>query len=39
MSDQQREATLKRPQFQERFSPEELHIISGLADVWMGQQQ
>jgi len=36
MTDQQREATLRRPAFQERFSPEELKIIKGLADAWMG---
>jgi hypothetical protein len=36
MTDQQREATLRRPFFQSRFSPEELRIITGLADAWMG---
>ena len=36
MPDQQREATLARPMFQSRFSPEELKIIRGLADAWMG---
>jgi hypothetical protein len=39
MSDQEREATLQRPAFQARFSPEELHIITGLADAWMGPVQ
>jgi hypothetical protein len=34
MPDQQRENTLKRPQFQERFTPEELRILKGLADAW-----
>ena len=36
MTDQEREATLKRPFFQNRFSPDELKIITGLADAWMG---
>jgi len=36
MSDQERENTLRRPQFQARFSPEELRIVTGLADAWMG---
>ena len=36
MTDRQREATLRRPAFQARFSPEELRILSGLADAWMG---
>lgn len=36
MTDAQREATLNRPVFQARFSAEELRIITGLADAWMG---
>jgi hypothetical protein len=36
MTDQQRDATLQRPAFQARFSPEELRVIRGLADAWMG---
>jgi len=36
MGDQQRENTLRRPLFQARFSAEEMKIISGLADAWMG---
>ena len=36
MTDQQREATLQRPAFQARFSGEELRVIRGLADAWMG---
>lgn len=36
MTDTQRESTLHRPVFQSRFSPEELRIITGLADAWMG---
>ena len=39
MTDQEREATLRRPAFQERFSPEELRIITRLADAWMGPVQ
>jgi hypothetical protein len=39
MNDREREATLQRPAFQERFSPEELQIIRGLADAWMGPAQ
>jgi hypothetical protein len=39
MTDEQREATLKRPMFQARFSQEELRIITGLADAWMGPVQ
>jgi hypothetical protein len=39
MTDQQREATLARPAFQARFSPEELRIITRLADAWMGPGQ
>ncbi len=39
MTDQQREATLQRPAFQARFSPEELRVIRGLADAWMGPAQ
>jgi hypothetical protein len=38
MTDQEREATLRRPVFQARFSPDELRIITGLADAWMGPQ-
>jgi hypothetical protein len=38
MNDEQREATLHRPAFQNRFSPEEFRIITGLADAWMGPQ-
>jgi hypothetical protein len=36
MDDQQRETTLRRPAFQNRFSLQELKIIIGLADAWMG---
>jgi len=36
MTDQQREAMLQRAAFQARFSPEELRVIKGLADAWMG---
>ena len=36
MTDVEREATLNRPAFQNRFSPEEYRIIAGLADAWMG---
>jgi len=36
MTDAEREATLSRPAFQNRFSPEEFRIISGLADAYMG---
>jgi hypothetical protein len=36
MNDRQRDATLQRPAFQARFSPEELRIITALADAWMG---
>jgi hypothetical protein len=39
MTDRERENTLHRPAFQERFSPEELRIITGLADAWMGPAQ
>jgi hypothetical protein len=39
MTDQEREATLQRPAFQARFSPEELRIISRLSDAWMGPVQ
>jgi hypothetical protein len=39
MTDIQREVTLQRPAFQARFSPEELRIITGLADAWMGPVQ
>jgi len=39
MTDQQRENTLKRPAFQAQFSPEELRIITRLADAWMGADQ
>jgi hypothetical protein len=39
MTDLQREVTLQRPAFQARFSPEELRIITGLADAWMGPVQ
>lgn len=39
MTDREREATLQRPAFQARFSPEELKIITGLADAWMGPLQ
>jgi hypothetical protein len=39
MNDQQREATLESPAFQARFSPEELRVIRGLADAWMGPGQ
>jgi hypothetical protein len=39
MDDQQREITLRRPNFQAQFSPEELKIINGLADAWMGPAQ
>lgn len=36
MNDQQRENLLQNPNFQARFSPQELRIINGLADAWMG---
>jgi hypothetical protein len=36
MPDEEREATLRRPAFQSRFSLPELKIIIGLADAWMG---
>jgi hypothetical protein len=39
MTDEAREATLHRPAFQARFSPEELRVITGLADAWMGPIQ
>jgi len=39
MTDQERESTLHRPAFQARFSPEELRIITGLSDAWMGPGQ
>lgn len=39
MTDIQREVTLQRPAFQARFSLEELRIITGLADAWMGPVQ
>jgi len=39
MSDPERENTLHRPAFEARFSPEELRIITGLSDAWMGPGQ
>ncbi len=39
LTDQEREAMLQRPAFQARFSPEELRVIRGLADAWMGPVQ
>jgi len=39
MSDQERETTLRRQAFRDRFSTEELRIITGLADAWMGPVQ
>jgi hypothetical protein len=39
MDERQRENMLNRPQFQARFSAEELHIITVLADAWMGPMQ
>jgi hypothetical protein len=36
LNDQEREAILRRPAFQNRFSLEELKIIIALADAWMG---
>jgi hypothetical protein len=39
VTDQEREITLHRPAFQARFSPEELRIITRLADAWMGPAQ
>ena len=39
MTDEEREQTLARPAFQARFSAEELHVIRGLADAWMGPVQ
>jgi hypothetical protein len=36
MTEEQREATLRRPGFQSRFSLEELRIIIGLSDAYMG---
>jgi hypothetical protein len=38
MPDDQREATLRRPAFRVGFSAEELRIVTGLADAWMGPQ-
>ncbi|HUI58566.1 MAG TPA: DUF3106 domain-containing protein [Bryobacteraceae bacterium] len=35
MPDAQRQAVLNRPAFQARFSPEELRIVRGLADVFV----
>ena len=39
MTDQQRENRMQSPAFQARFSPEELRVIRGLADAWMGPVQ
>jgi hypothetical protein len=39
LTDEQRESMLQRPAFQARFSPEELRVIRGLADAWMGPVQ
>jgi len=39
MNDLEREVMLARPAFQARFSPEELRVIRGLADAWMGPVQ
>ncbi|HUB80378.1 MAG TPA: DUF3106 domain-containing protein [Bryobacteraceae bacterium] len=39
MNDEERERTMARPAFQARFSPEELRVIRGLADAWMGPVQ
>jgi len=39
MGEQERENTLNRPQFQARFSAEELHIITVLADAYLGPMQ
>jgi len=36
MNDQRRENTMHNPAFEAQFSPDELRIISGLADAWMG---
>jgi hypothetical protein len=36
MTDEQRESTLRRPLYQAQFSQEEMRIITGLADAWMG---
>jgi hypothetical protein len=36
MNDPQREKALRDPNFQARYSPQELRIINGLADAWMG---
>jgi hypothetical protein len=39
LTDQQRENTLHRQPFRDQFSPEELRIITILADAWMGPAQ
>lgn len=39
MTDEEREQTMARPAFQARFSSEELRVIRGLADAWMGPIQ
>ena len=39
MTDQQRENVLRSPAFQERFSTEEMRLIRGLVDAWMGPAQ
>jgi hypothetical protein len=39
LTDQEREARLQAPAFQARFSSEELRVIRGLADAWMGPVQ
>jgi hypothetical protein len=38
MPERQRENTLNRPQFQQRFSPEELRILNGLSAAWSPPQ-
>ena len=35
LPDAQRQVVLNRPAFRARFSPEELRIITGLADVFV----
>jgi hypothetical protein len=38
MTDEEREATLRKPAFLKQFSLEEIKIIIGLSDAWMGPQ-
>jgi Protein of unknown function (DUF3106) len=39
MTDPQRDNVLRSPAFQERFSTEEMRLIRGLVDAWMGPGQ